>query len=67
MIGPSELKIIKYVCCDCDCLVSSAKGSTGPFSKKQRVYYCHHSYLDGVMYIPKYPYTPNWCPVLKNN
>jgi len=69
MIGPSKKKMPdKMVCIDCDVLISKELGGTLRFPKKRTVNYCSHKNLISgceVCFIKKFPYTPTWCPILK--
>lgn len=71
MIGPRTKKIPdKFVCTDCDVLISKTLGGTQRFPKKRVVNYCSHEdlgELGAVSFIKGFPYTPKWCPVLKRS
>ena len=68
MIGPRKKKMPnKFICRDCEVLVSKTVGGTVCFPKKRVVNYCNHKALGGVAFIKAFPYTPEWCPALKIN
>ena len=68
MIGPRTKKMPnKRVCTDCDVLISKEIGGTKLFPKKRVVNYCKHPDLETqVSFIKGFPFTPKWCPALKN-
>ena len=67
MIGPCTVKMPdKLVCTDCKLVISKKLGGTPRFPKTWLVHYC--TYPEGgtrVAFIKGFPYTPNWCRVLK--
>ena len=68
MIGPRRQKMPdKKICTDCDALISKEMGGTKRFPKKWTVFYCSHPELSNeVAFIKRNkPWTPNWCPALK--
>lgn len=66
MRGPSELKVVKYVCADCDYVVSTKSGNSNDAVKRRKLYYCQFHTPGEMVLIPNYPYTPAWCPVLRS-
>lgn len=66
MLGPCKKRMPdKYVCSECDYVISKELGGTPKFPKKRIINYCSHPDLETqVCYIKKFPLTPAWCPVL---
>ena len=64
MIGPRKKKMPdKYVCDQCGLVISKTLGETTIFPSRT-VHYCTYFPDGGVSFIKRYPYTPEWCPVL---
>ena len=67
MIGPKKKAMpTRLVCTDCKVVISKTIGGTKRFPKKRVVNYCNHPDLETeVSFIKGFPYTPSWCPILK--
>lgn len=67
MIGPRTKQMPdKFICTDCEVVISKTLGGRPRFPKTWLVHYCKHSELSTeVVFIKGFPYTPKWCPALK--
>jgi len=69
VIGPRKKEMPdRNVCSDCDAVISKELGGTTHFPEKRVDNYCTHDDdkgFEAVLFIKKFPYTPDWCPALK--
>jgi len=67
MIGPSKKKMAdRLICSNCEDLISHTVGGGNSHFPERVVHYCNYD-KPSVRFIKKFPYTPEWCPALKED